>query len=62
LALVNTWPTTLAGVIALLQHPDDFAAQKIAVDGLDPRHYHSDVEFLESFAGDDGDDVGDRPR
>jgi hypothetical protein len=61
LALVNTWPTTLAGVIALLQHPDDFAAQKIAVDGLDPRHYHSDVEFLESFAGDDG-DVGDRPR
>jgi hypothetical protein len=59
LALVDTWPTALAGVIALLQHADDFAAQKIAVDGLDPRHYHSDVEFVESFAGDD---VSDRPR
>jgi hypothetical protein len=46
LALVNTWPITLAGVIALLQHADDFAAQKIAVDGLDPRDYHSDVEIL----------------
>jgi hypothetical protein len=51
-ALANIQPTTMAGVLALLAHVDDFDCQGLALPE-DPRQCHSLHEFLPTMTDDE---------
>jgi hypothetical protein len=52
IALIAIQPTTMAGVIALLDYIDDFHTQAIVLPE-DPKNYHSEVSFLSDGLQDD---------